>query len=418
FKKNYQNISQILAFNQDPYFIEEIDKKIGQQPIKNNYSIVKTVVPSGAEEISIDMDIVNIPDVVNLSVPISENQFYSKTFYNGLLDLGLKNNWNKITSGNLQLLQKNKEFTSVEQFLNNYSLDETLFFIDDFNAIKINDYFPSQKINQINLPLRGPHMIYTYIGENEELNWDFNYKELNKNGTADPFIVKVLSADKLEKEIIVKEHNQEDNYNLKIDNLDPGIYLIKLPVDFDIFVKEINTKQKYFAFLDRLDLYNKGLKTDINIFGNELKYKTIHEEGIQNIIFNGNPGKIEDTKVEYLQNLDSKKPSQLSINKSDITIEADGVFYLNGENEFFAKLIYKLLKEKNINDNLDYVNFILTDYSNPISFDLSNVLIDNNVLDIKIEMNNFSDIPINAVFEKINITFYRPFFNYVNNLFD
>ncbi|MFH1536912.1 MAG: hypothetical protein ABID45_02930 [Patescibacteria group bacterium] len=419
FDQEYKNISTILKWPDLP-FTEDINQKEGYQIMHDNIGYFNVKVPNGTTKIDLELEIENPTDLIDLSVPISSSQYYSKNIYNTTINDLYKLNKNFIydEDSKLILFQKGKNYYSVQNFLD-HALNESAFFsTNNLNYFQFNNYQSTSDVQNINLPLRGPHLIYTYIGEGEKLNWNFEYEELNRDIIDDSFLVRLYSTDKLITEI-------ENQDQLLLDDLDPGFYLIELRNNFDILTTNISTTQKYFALKNRADLFNNKKESNLKIIGEELKYKTIHNTGLQSISFNGTKDKIDSVNQEYIKLFNSSEIQVLEIPKSDLTIETNGLIFLNEEGEYFATNLFKLLNSIENENDLLGIQYILTDYTEPevtdnkiilkTFFDLSKIELDeDNNLKIKI---NLSGSDPKVKFKNIKVEIYRDFIPYIKNLF-
>ena len=146
---------------------------------------------------------------------------------------------------------------------------------------------------------------------------------------------------------------------------------------------------------------------------------------MQSITFNGTKDKIDSINQEYVKLFNPNEVQTLEIPKSDLTVETNGFIFLNEENEYFTKNLFKLTNSIENKNDLLGVQYILTDYIEPekidnniilkTSFDLTKVELDkHNNLKIKI---NLSGSDTQVKFKNIKANIYRDFFSYIKNLF-
>lgn len=429
FTGDKENISRIFPSSNSTALLKDLDNKTTFQTLNNITGYFDVKIPRGAEKLDLEISIKQPVDKITLSVPKSDYEIEQKQVYNQMLNNLSSDDWKKIIDEEkgLSLWQKKDTYISIDDFLANPPQQNALYSVSDYNLIKINDYTANNNQQEINLPLRGPHKIYTYLGPGEKLDWDFFYSELGTNAEIDPFALKLYHNNILLADEKISEHAGADRYHLEKTDLQEGVYLIELPESFDILFSRIQTRQHFFALADRADLYNADIASNLYLLGNNVKYKTIHNTGYQDIIINGQTININEAGKYYSNVLDKNIISKMEIPKSDLTIETDGLIFIDDSQLSFIQQLLKMKEMSSVNvADLEQIKYILTDYNEPkisdgniilkTSFDIANVKLNgNDNLPVNI---NLSDVPSGGLrFYNIKATVHRPFIKYLKNLF-
>ncbi len=304
----------------------------------------------------------------------------------------LSGSWHSTREGETLLLQKEKKYHSVQNFLNNlpeknkialynYNL-ETDFVLDNYEA--------TTTVQKIDTPLRGDFQIFTYLRD-EDLNFSFDFEDLNQNTDSDELDLNLFYRG----ELIARRHldddgNKKDNYKvgdpgqveLTEAGLPEGLYKIELRANDDIITKKIETSQKLLSFSHKLRLKeSNGSEIKIYTDSSEIQAKVINpaslqEIGLKNITVGTSEEKFKITET-YKQFSQELKPGiyELNLEKGGIILTGDGVFSFS--REAFLNPAYKKVKpgleEKG-------VKYILANYKKPkkneewkraeVSFDL------------------------------------------------
>jgi len=222
--------------------------------------------------------------------------FQTIPIQNSIID-ELSDQWHKIQKENTIFLQKEKQYDSIQAFLDN---------LPPINEISIFNYhlpyeyiYPnyqaSEKYIEINQPIKGKHSFYTYIGEEEAMDFSFWLEDINEYQGNDAGSIEVYKGTKLIKRFDIKDDNIDDNSKIKtklqkldiqLNNIENGLYKINLLLTDDILVKKIKTKQNLITFIDKLNLYNsEKLEIPLKLTSNisNLKVATNDILGLQTI---------------------------------------------------------------------------------------------------------------------------------------
>lgn len=327
-------------------------------------------------------------------------QYDLQPLYNAKLE-GLMKNWSVLWEGDTMLLQRTKQFATINDFLKNPPPVEKIA-LYNYNLkadYLLPDYQPRLATSTMCRPLVGAYQFYTYI-KNENLSDDFVFQDLNKNMDPDPIDVYVYYRDKL----IDSEHLDDDGVvidsavqrpwrQLIVDlaNLPEGVYKIVVRVNGDIVTRTITTGQSKMAFINTLALADAPeVSCGRNLFtdGQIISVQTSHPDklGIINIIKgNSAASSSEELNVDQAYKIFtasdlSPQGSQIVLANDGISISGDGLFSFDS-----SQMIDPRIKEVDANFNADIegIDYVLSSYVPPTkqgdwlsataNFDLSNV---------------------------------------------
>lgn len=287
--------------------------------------------------------------------------------------------WDVKKENGLILLQRNDsagatEYDSVSEFLNNPpARGQVALYNYDLNAeFLLPDYAPRNVETQNFASLRGPYQFYTYI-KDEDLDFIFDFQDLNKNKDGDPIDLRLYYNNKL----IDSRHLDDDGIaddrgkaadpgeiKLKLSNLPEGVYKVELRANDDIITKKITTRQSKLSFVAKIRLAGDGAK-DIGLFtdSNEISAQTVNPKSLQKIKAGENELDINKTYKQF--NIETGQGvKEIKLEKDDVILAGDGVFGFNKEaliNPAFKKAYGKL--------DIDSVNYILAKYEMPAEKD-------------------------------------------------
>ena len=157
--------------------------------------------------------------------------------------------WNKLEDEGLILLQRENNFRSVDDFLENLPARDrfALYNTDVKDEYIISDYQADDARYVIENDLRGAHSLYTYI-KDEELSFDFIFSDLNQNRDSDEIDIYLY----YENQIIEIWHMEDDgnsldngilgaerSFDISSVGLPEGVYKIEIKTNDDILIKFI-----------------------------------------------------------------------------------------------------------------------------------------------------------------------------------
>ena len=249
--------------------------------------------------------------------------------------------WHKIQENELVLLQKKNKFETIDQFLESIN-SKTKVAYYNYNklpkVVEIDNYKKSDETLEINHALRGSHTFYTYA-DNENLNFDFTYQDLNRADGEDLFKINIIKEKNGE---LIKQETKEDDgvnissgnissdntFNLNIPKLEKGVYKINLDLNEDIIIKNIKTKQKYIVFEKKMYLAKSSeylpdidseekMATDLFNTGSNLYIETDHKNSLQKISINDHVFEIDSIskKFDYNANILNESYNKIHTSK-------------------------------------------------------------------------------------------------------
>ncbi len=289
----------------------------------------------------------------------------------------------------VSLIEREKKYNNVEQFLDNLpARDEiALYNYSLKNNFLLDNYEPGKKDNLLNFKFRGAYQFYTYI-KKEELNYVFNFFDLNINSDNDPIEIKIYSKDSVIYSTHLADEKTVSNDRqtvIKIADLPEGVYRFSIIANDDVITKSITSRQSQFALINKVWLA-EGNKENLILFTNSrlVNAQTVNPSSLGKINIGDNYIELNQTYKQFsslvLNNqiiavksgsagVDSNKkfgPVKIELPKDDIIISGDGVFSFS-ENSLLDP------RFKNVDGNLDIngekINYVLTNYKTPINFD-------------------------------------------------
>lgn len=292
----------------------------------------------------------------------------------------LAREWNAVRGqNNVILLEKEKKYASVEEFLANLPPrnEIALYHYNLSKEFVLPDYASSSKERIINYALRGPYQFYTYLGDNENLDFTFYFRDLNKNKDKDPIELQLYCQGELIDSRRLPDNNDigdsgqsEDRgqLQLKLSGLPAGIYKVELRVNDDIITKKITTKQSKLAFVHQLWLYRAGA-SDIKLYtdSRRIQAKTPNPDSLQ--VIKVGQDELELNKT-YKQFSILVRRASSTAGYSIIKLAKDGVI-LAGD-EVFAFSPSALLNPDFRKVDIDFdvqaegINYILARYQWPL----------------------------------------------------
>lgn len=294
--------------------------------------------------------------------------------------------WNAIQEGEVFLLQREKKYKSISDFLNNLPLRQEIALYNyplrhsDSEASELKnkfilpDYQPKAGENKIGYALRGTWQIYTYI-KNEDLDFSFAFIDLNKNKDADSIDLDLYSNNQLidsrhfDDDGILSDNGEKTQIGelkLKLAGLPEGVYKIELKVNDDIITKEIITRQQKLSFVNKIWLADAGQK-NLSLLSDSTAIiaQTINPSRLQTIKVGERDLKIAETYRQFSATTNNKI-NEIRLEKDDIILSGDGVFSFNRDS-----LINPEFKKAsgNLDVNKENINYILASYKKPADVD-------------------------------------------------
>lgn len=247
-------------------------------------------------------------------------------------------------------------YASIQDFFENFpDPDRVLQYNFDLSPyLELPGYEKSNETIQIDNSIRGGHDIYTYIGENEDLNFTFWFQDINRHEGEDLFSLNVYNSrgEKIHGVTLPDDGVVDDNgkvfdekmHQLLLEKIPLGVYRIEISINDDIFIKNFETFQHLFMFKRKLYLTdneeyrsiigNKDFTpTTIYTTSNTVKALTSHESGKQVLRVGSEDVLIDKTHTEF-ELVVNDGITRIISPKNDLLIRGNGFFALS-ESQLF-----------------------------------------------------------------------------------
>ena len=261
-----------------------------------------------------------------------------------------------VHDGDLTLLQKEKTFNSVNEFLNNLPPREFIYLYNyrlDKDFV-LEGYLPQKNISALDLNFRGDYQFFTYI-DDERLNFEFAVEtELSGlDEVKNDIELRLYFKD----QVIASAHPDENNI-LKINeaSLPQGVYKVEIRAPKNIITKTMKTTQSKIAFLNKVEIAN-GFNAQIYTDAQELKLAATYPGEGKTVSQNNDVLKLAEPFLQYNFKT-SVKSDIIKINGGGVVIAGDGVFALSDELFFNPQF-------KKFSADTRGAEYVLTRYSPP-----------------------------------------------------
>ena len=288
--------------------------------------------------------------------------------------------WSKIKSNGAILLQRQKKFASIDEFLSALPAREQIatYHFGLSPPYRLVDYRASGTEQTINVSLRGSHEFYTYV-KNEKLNFIFSFMDMNRQVGEDVVVLAVINEDgQPVAEVRAQDDGDTSSNNkgsvqreltLAADNLPEGVYKIQMKADDDIFFRTIKTAQQKITFLNQVWLADEvgyrdgGGNMQLWTEGKDLKMVTRHAAGVQTVVVGS--GTVAITQPFWEYNYAPPESGLINISLSqreDLLIKTNGHFAFS-KAQYFNPDPVRLVADTDL-DRLE-VNYIIANYTPP-----------------------------------------------------
>lgn len=269
--------------------------------------------------------------------------------------------WYVVKNGQTVLAQKNKNYSNIEDFINQKDFSSTVLYNYNLNYNYIlSDYEPDNKIIDI-YNLRGSYSFYTYI-KNEDLKIDFSFLNEKIDDNKKPSVF-VYYQDQLILEDTLSTNNSLSSFNLFLADLPEGVYKVEIKVDDDWLTKKLVSYNSKIVFINRIWL--NDLSTGFNIWSNKrnFKIKSFSAKCLSDIKINNEIFSVNEIYKQFDFSITKTIENNLNEISSDscgLLIETDGLFSFS-EDSFFNPVISKLSEESDWNT----INTVIANYEPP-----------------------------------------------------
>lgn len=273
----------------------------------------------------------------------------------------LAENWDVTEENGLILLQRNKKFDNIKNFLNN---------LPDKNEIAVYNYDlwvegiglrQTEEVNCENpIPvLNGSYQFYTYIDKNLDFDFNFiNVDENKKESAVDLFLYynnKIIYTECL-------DINKTKKYLLNLENLSEGVYKIEVKSSDNIITEKIITSHN-LSFINKIWISagnNFVAMNPLNVYTDSkiIMAQTIYPDSLQVIKINNQDLDINETYKQFNFLTNTASTTEIILQKLNIILSGDGVF------SFCKKtLINPAFKKVDANLDEEKINYILARYN-------------------------------------------------------
>jgi len=307
----------------------------------------------------------------------------------GIINQAINEGWSQIESDGVTLLQRQSEFESVADFVDQTPEDQGIGVYRYRLSYRYTDssYVASPQKQVIDRVLRGGHEFWTYI-DKETLHAEFDLTDINRDFNEDPISIQVYRVNTIIHEELLPDDGDAlasavatDRGTLTVDlaGLEAGLYRIVVNVDDDILISQIRTDQERFVARDKVFLVNNseyaeavaGLDTGpttLYLQGTELMMQTDHTSGLQVPTIAGEPLHIDKLHVPYWwESQDEVEPlfRELITPKNDLLVRTSGLIAFSEDAFFDADYQIEQISGSTALEDLDYI--IFKEYTAPVA---------------------------------------------------
>lgn len=283
--------------------------------------------------------------------------------------------WSDVSDGQIQLLQHEHSFDSVQEFLNNLpdKSEIATYHFDLESPYRINNYRASNTNKTVDVSLRGYHKYLTYL-KDEPFYLSVDYMDMNRTTGADDAVIRVRNEeDEVMFEYFIKDDGDiiEDQVSSKgtaiIDqsNWPEGVYSVELSGTSDMFWRSITTSQQYMTFVgkiyiaDDIGFLPSPRATAFYTDAKHLTFETTHADSVQTVRVDDDMLGIAQSHEKYNYTVEKSGVVYGYSSLGDVKISGDGKFAF-AQSMFFNPDTVELNAYSDI-DSLG-VNYILTSY--------------------------------------------------------
>lgn len=248
--------------------------------------------------------------------------------------------WFRLDENGTVLLQRNKQFDSIDAFLKNLPSPEDIavYQTDILPPFRLPAYRASTLERTVNISLRGRHAFKTYI-KDELLSMRFEYMDMNRDEGADPVVVTVfdeqgrpVGSSRLDDDGDVSKLGRSSSLrsiNLSLSGLEEGVYKVDFDVSRDIFIRNLKTTQSKLVAMNGIYLADEvGYREPANAVtlytsAKRMQMQTRHSDGVQTLQIAGKAFQIEEPYRLYTYTSESPGLIDVDVVKGDIELFVD-----------------------------------------------------------------------------------------------
>lgn len=294
--------------------------------------------------------------------------------------------WNKIGQ-NPVLYQRDAKFTDVEKFLDspprdaligtyNYDLD-----IGVTSQSAVPNYVPAIQPTTIDTPLRGKHILYTYL-ENEPFTLQLEKQDLNWYADPDPVTITIYK----DKDIVYKMTAPDDGIQndsrkilppqtIEVKNPGPdlpekGVYKVVIDANDDTIIKRITTNLHKIVFqgpifpVSNVHAYPVAIQSTLptTLYTNafSLSALTYHYAGQQTIAVGNQSYPLDMVNTSQII-IPREDITRVSLPQSDAVLNGFMGYFSFDTSQFFLPTSYHILPITKKED-VSLVDYLIADY--------------------------------------------------------
>ena len=354
-----------------------------------------------------------------------DNQFFNNT------------TWSRIQDGDLSLFQKEEGVGSMDDFM--AGLPAILRQAQALNVNEVSTYYYNLLVPDVgDLPdinagavidssLRGPHEFSVYV-KDQPLQFTLNKQDINYYRGEDPLLIRVFSGYEQVYELEIPDDGDVSDsrapaalqeVRVDIPGLQEGVYNVYLECSNEVIVRNIDSRQKYLWFANRVfladnEMYNVGPTKPNTIYTNAktITALTYHPVAFQTLHINGRDQLvIEKEHVAFSADM-NENVNEIVTEKSDVILSAEG-YAFSFDEETIAKF-FGGIERFTRNMSLDDIDYILTTYKSPekegdfsintVTFNLRTIDIEENRLSFVLSVPGLTNRGEEIVLDSVEIT--------------
>jgi hypothetical protein len=280
----------------------------------------------------------------------------------------LLKSWSVLREGDVLLLQRQKNYQSVAQFLKQPPVPGRTALFNYNLTPGWKPAKPSGPDFAAPVKLRGAYQFYSYV-EKGSMDLDFSFTDLNLNRDPDPITITVIDRSG---QVVASAPLSDDGIatdsgkrlpplgvNIKIPDLPTGIYKTEVKANDDILTESLSGLPYYTVFINRLWAAADPAKPlalkpfQIWTDSQQLRVQTTNPGAVQNYIFAGQPYDLKEAYTQERASASSSAWSLAAFAKDDVLLEGEGVIAFSRDSAFNPD--YKSLTSYTDISGLDYV---------------------------------------------------------------
>ena len=292
--------------------------------------------------------------------------------------------WFKIKSGDTLLLQKDKKFSSVADFLTSLKNEpqsicdsnsvRTCLALYNVNSLNSDNYDLNKIISfkPITIPLQGASQFYFMARGNQDLKFDFDFTDLNLDKKSDPVIISIYHGDKKIYSTTVSDNSGGDgtgvvrNFSVPLSYLaissSTDLYKLEIKAGDDIVTKKINQAPSALNIIGKIHPVTvSSLPLSFWTDSSFIKLTTNNPASRQEISYGNKSFSLQAPYQQFEFSSNEAGLKKVTLNKDDVILENDSVFSFTPDS-FFNPDFKKVDEHFVLASDTTY---ILANYNNP-----------------------------------------------------